>query len=123
MQLRSHLWRRPQQSGEGRAARVGRERTHPPRPQPHHVEGYRSDDMLEMRFRQPNIASPAHATAENALRVRALVPCSRRVEGMTSTQNAERIPPVRAKRHTGGMPPLTEWNGYPVRCLRFWWVR
>jgi hypothetical protein len=37
--------------------------------------------MPEMRFRQPNIARLAQATAADALRVRALNPCSRHILG------------------------------------------
>jgi hypothetical protein len=37
--------------------------------------------MVEMRFRQPDFARPAQATAADALLVRALDPCPRRILG------------------------------------------
>jgi hypothetical protein len=74
----------PPQGGKGRTARFRLGRAQLPRAQPDHVEGHRSDEMLQMRFRQPNIASPAQTTATDALRVRALDPCSRRILALNS---------------------------------------
>jgi hypothetical protein len=77
---------------------------------------------LDFNARVSNTTRASNSKSKYNLRRRIHHEDTSSMEGRTSMQNVERIPPVRAKRHTGGMPPLTEWNAYPVRCLRFWWV-